>query len=232
MVAISQAQTLPINYYDTAEKPRWLHDSYTSYRDDRDVDYRLYGADGITAELLLEIKHLTIQFLANEAYASPQEALSVLSHLSTILQRLLSSPLPTRTEEQFLPSVAESCRFAAALQIFAPLSGFYPDPTLMVTSMVHKLKDALTSMIHVVGTQNKLLLWLLAVGGVSARKMPEHHWFVGHMVVVIQELRITSWEEMRQQLMEVTWHDKFCKQSFHTFWEDTKLKAEALALRY
>ena len=44
--------------------------------------------------------------------------------------------------------------------------------------------------------QNEFLLWLLAVGGISAvkmgergmsYKMPEHHWFVGHLVFLGSE---------------------------------------------
>ena len=85
--------------------------------------------------------------------------------------------------------------------------------------------------------RNEFLLWLLAVGGISAvkmgergmsYKMPEHHWFVGHLVFLVADLNINNWDEFRQHLFKVTRYDNFCEVSLGTLWREVALKKEAL----
>ena len=63
---------------------------------------------------------------------------------------------------------------------------------LMLQSLVRDLKASLTYMIAEIGTASHLLLWLLSVGGITAHSMPERAWFVGHLVVVITDLDIST----------------------------------------
>ena len=60
--------------------------------------------------------------------------------------------------------------------------------------------------------------------------MAERSWFVGHLVVVIADLQIQSWEFMRQNLVSLALHDNFCDVSFHALWNEVREKQEALSV--
>lgn len=100
----------------------------------------------------------------------------------------------------------------------------------MLHTLVRDLKSSLTHMIRAVGTQSHLLLWLLSVGGITAHSMPERSWFVGHLVVVITDLHIQTWDAMRQHLVKLAFHDNFCDISFNALWNEVRQKQEVLNL--
>lgn len=175
--------------------------------------------------------------LRSRAIAPAEEAIVVISHFCSVLQRLLQiAPASGNRRLEFY--IAECCRYAAALHNFTPLSGFYPDPTLMINTLTHKLKASLTWILPPVEeARNELLLWLLSVGGISTVKMeerdmsgrmPEHHWFVGHLIVLVADLNIRSWDDFRQQLVKVTWYGNFCEVSLGRLWQEIALKKEVL----
>ncbi|TKA74534.1 hypothetical protein B0A49_02985 [Cryomyces minteri] len=109
-------------------------------------------------------------------------------------------------------------------------SGYYPDPTMMSNVLVIRLESALTSMIMTTGSQNRLLLWLLTVGAISAAKMPERILYIGELVEVVTDFGIGSWDEMRESLREIAWQDNYCQVSSESVWEEVRLKKEALDL--
>ena len=102
----------------------------------------------------------------------------------------------------------------------------------MLHTLVRDLKASLTFAIQSSGMENHLLLWLLSVGGITAHSMPERAWYVGHLVVVITDLRIQSWEVMRQNLIKLAFHDNFCDISFNALWKEAKQKQEALNIAF
>lgn len=79
-------------------------------------------------------------------------------------------------------------------------------------------------MMRVMGTKSHLLLWLLAVGGITAHSMPERSWFVGHLVVVVSDLDIRTWDDMRRHLVQLAFHDNFCDMSFKKLWIEVRAK--------
>ena len=229
MVAIDEPQLLLDDFGDAGQRPQWLEESPSSAQRTREVDFEMLGVDSTTSSILLDIEKLSRRYIATGAYASAEEAVSVLSHLCSDLQQLLRLGGGAGAGSMLDP-VSESCRFGAALHVFSPLSGYYPDPTLVSNTLVHRLKASLTSLMLSVGMGNPLLLWLLSVGGVSAPRMPERGWFVGHLVVVVGDLNIQSWAEMRQSLMRVTWHDSICEMSYGNLYQEVVSRAEALKL--
>ena len=100
----------------------------------------------------------------------------------------------------------------------------------MLHTLVRDLKSSLVYLLRALGTKNHLLLWLLSVGGITAHSMPERSWFVGHIVVVITDLGIETWEVMRQNLVKLAFHDNFCDKSFNALWVEARNKQEALSL--
>lgn len=79
-------------------------------------------------------------------------------------------------------------------------------------------------MMRAMGTKSHLLLWLLAVGGITAHSMPERSWFVGHLVVVVSDLDIRTWDDMRRHLVQLAFHDNFCDISFKKLWIEVRAK--------
>ena len=229
MVATSEPQVLPVNFSDPETESQRLFRTSTTLRGQHDLNFEIFGVDKETSDVLLEVNELSQRFTLNFNLNSTEFALSVLNQMSSLLQRVLSLA-PLTDHGPLVSSVSECCRIAAALHVFFPLSGNYPDPKFMVNALVYKLKASLTKMIQYVGTANQLLVWLLAVGGVSAFAMPERSWYVGHLVVVTTDLDIESWEEMKRYLIKVMELAVFCEESFSLLWDEVAAKKENLRL--
>jgi hypothetical protein len=222
------------------------------------VDFTTFGVPRSYAQLLHSIQHLSRRFATIVDYnsATPSETtISVFGELCFLLQRLLRLPAAD--------AVSESCRSAAAIQLICPLWGYYPDCTLVVNALLHKLTVSLkylrsfssasassTSTLSPfwlpfsgVDTPDTtinpidikyLLLWLFSVGAAEAdSRMPEHDWFVGHLVVVVNELGIETWEGpagLRNVLIRFVWHDIFCEGPLREVWEEVSERREVLRL--
>ena len=232
LVAVNELQLIPVDLGD-ADEQQWPH----SFSPHERIDFAELGVDRATTDVMLEVEDLSRHYTATENHTSAEEAVCVLSHFCSVLQRLLQlAPASGNRRLEFY--ISDSCRYAAALHVFTPLSGFYPDPTMMINTLVHKLKAALTWILPPLGERrNELSLWLLAIGGISAvkmeergmsYKMPEHQWFLGHLVVLVADLNINNWDEFRQHLVKVTWYDNFCEDSLGRLWREIALKKEAL----
>lgn len=147
-------------------------------------------------------------------------------------------------------AVSESCRYAAAVQLVSPLWGYFPDCTLLVKGLVHKLATSLRGLLALPGPNsssagepfqssrvenamefdiNYLLLWLLSVGAAEADHcMPERDWFINHLLVVVIEVGIEDWERMRSVLVRFVWHDIFCEGPFGEVWREVEERREVL----
>jgi len=174
-------------------------------------------------------QRLSRNYTATVNYGTPEDANVVLSYLCSVLERLLQMSRSPANDSP-IPGLSQSCRLAGCLHVFTPMSGYFPDPTLMLHQLVRDLKSALTQMIRAVGTRSELLLWLLSVGGITAHSMPERTWFVGHLVVVITDLGIKDWPDMRQHLIQLAFHDNFCDMSFGKLWEEVRRRQQLLNL--
>lgn len=230
MVSINEPHLLPIEYGDLERDIDWLHNRETATlltHDQSQANLEEWGVDVVTANILHEVQRLSRLYTSTVTYGTPQEAVIVLSHLCSILEKLLQLS-SSRLGESDIPGLSQSCRLAGCLHVFTPMSAYFPSPTLMLTSLVRDIKASLTHMIRAVGTQSHLLLWLLSVGGLTAHSMPERSWFVGHLVVVVTDLRIDSWEDMRQHLVKLAFHDNFCDIGFHRLYEEVSRKQEVL----
>lgn len=102
-----------------------------------------FGVDKAITDVMLEVEDLSRQNTTIESYSSAEKAVTVLSHFCSVLQSLLQLA-PASGNRRLGFYISEYCRYAAALHVFTPLSGFYPDPTLMIHTLVYKLKGSLT----------------------------------------------------------------------------------------
>ncbi|TKA74133.1 hypothetical protein B0A55_06832 [Friedmanniomyces simplex] len=232
MVSINEPMLLPVSYGDNDKDVDWLNNPDTANlltHDGSEKDLREFGVDVPTANILHEVQRLSRTYTATVNYGAPEEAATILSYLCSVLERLLQmSRSPAKDSP--IPSLSQSCRLAGCLHVFTPMSGYFPDPTLMLHQLVRDLKSSLTHMIRAVGTRSHLLLWLLSVGGITAHKMPERGWFVGHLVVVITDLGILNWPAMRRHLIQLAFHDNFCDENFGLLWKEVRARQELLDL--
>ena len=234
LVAINELDLIPLDLGTTSPQSQYPSTGLSH----EGLNFTDLGVDRATTDVMLEVEDLSRRYTPPDSYSSAEEATTVLSQFCSVLQRLLSKLAPASyNDKSWEFRISESCRYAAALHVFTPLSGFYPDPTLMINALVHKLKASLIWLLSPTKEErNQLLLWLLAIGGISAVKtgegstsikMPERRWFVAHLVVLVADLGIGSWEEFRH-LVKITWYDDFCEVSLGRLWEDVALRKEAL----
>jgi hypothetical protein len=219
MIASNQPHHLPIAYDPEDPFHRFPSDYALNH-----ADADLLTAEETKAMVLQEANHMSQMFTITVSSSSTEEGLSVLDRLSSLVQTLLLLT-PKAGADLKTTYVLDSCRYAAALHIFFPLCGYYPDPTLMVHQLVHSLKGSLS---YQTLEQSDLLLWLFFVGGVSACDMPERDWFVGHLVVMTEDLEIGTWELIRARLTSVVWYAVFCEQSFRKLWGEVEKRSREL----
>ncbi|KAL9079682.1 MAG: hypothetical protein Q9157_001459 [Trypethelium eluteriae] len=222
MIASNQVRSLPLAY----EFEGQFHDFPGSVVFSH-VDPELYDATETRNMILKEANHMSHMFTITVTSSSTEEGLSVLNHLSSLMQALFQlSPRPET--DPVISRLLESCRYAAVLHVFFPLCGYYPDPTLMVNTIVHDLKASLDIYTIFLTLHTDLVLWMFFVGGVSAWNMPERNWFVDHLVVITQDLEVITWEHVRTRLTDVVWYAVFCEDSFRRLWQEIEVKAESL----
>lgn len=198
------------------------------YTDSTDLlDFEAHGVVSTVSCTLLELRNLSAQFNMSLEFETPKDALSVLIKICFLLQSLLSSPLDTQSDSG-MDCLSNSCRLAAALFVFLPLRCHFPDPTLMINGLIHQLRTSISSVISSDTVERTLLLWLLSVGAVLAAGMPERVWFIGHLVVLVRDLEISSWQQMRVLLERVIWQHIFCEKPFQLLWTEIHVKKESL----
>jgi hypothetical protein len=149
------------------------------------------------------------------------------SSLCALLQRLLD--VDVISEGSRAASISDATRWAAVLFSFLPFTLHWPDPTLTIRTFLCKLICALCQVVPSSGAENPLIVWLLAVGGATAYKMPEREWFVDHLVVVTATMELQSWEEMRSCLQKVLWIDTHLDRPFKKLWDEVQGASGSLA---
>lgn len=223
MVASNQSHSLPIAY-DSDDRLHLFPDDIAL----SNIGSSLSSADEVRDMILQEANHMSQMFTVTVQSSSTEEGLSVLDHLSSLIQALIQLA-PKHEVDPITARLLESCRYAAALHVFFPLCGYYPDPTLMVHTMVYDLKASLDFYAVFLTLHTDLVLWMFFVGGVSACNMTERNWFVEHLVVMTEDLEIRTWDQMRSHLTSVVWYAVFCEVSFKTLWLEIEAKSRALS---
>ena len=197
-------------------------DTFDSSQSIRLLNFEAYGIYKSISDILLEIRYLSRFFPTHpdETSSPNQEHLDIHSTVCSIFQRLLQIE-PDTEPGQYAAGVTECCRLAAAIFLFFLLENHYPDPTRLINSLLHKLQNALGSIIPRSLNENKLLVWVFAVGGVAALDLTaERDWFVGHLTELVAELGLISWDKGKDCLQLVIWIDAMDEQPFHELWNE------------
>ena len=187
------------------------------------LDFEEYGICKNVSRLLLEIRYLSRFFPTPTDDIAPYvlEDFDIHSSVCSILQRLLQTKLDVYPGSHGA-RITECCRFAAAIFLFFLFKNHYPDPTILINSLVHRLQTALDSIITCsLDGSHRLLVWLLSVGGAAALNLPaERDWFVSYLAESAAELELASWDEVKRCLQMVIWIDAMDDYPFHQLWEE------------
>ncbi|KAK5119777.1 hypothetical protein LTR85_007353 [Meristemomyces frigidus] len=125
MVSINEPTLLPLTYGDQEREMDWISNPETSTlltHDGSQADLKEFGVDVRTANVLHEVQRLSRLYTSTIEYGTPEEAVTVLSYLCSILERLLQMGQYT-VEDSPIPGLSQSCRLAGCLHVFTPMSG-------------------------------------------------------------------------------------------------------------
>jgi hypothetical protein len=176
--------------------------------------------------LMNEIRKLSRNFL--QPVVKDSTADEIHSDVNSILQRLLYLK-STPDENGVSVCMSEACRYASAIFLFLPFDCHFPNPALVLNSLLHKLKSAVNNVVTFPGVDCHLMVWLLVIGGVISLNTAERGWFVGYLVSVVTELGLNSWEDMKQVLERVIWVQTINDLKFRQLWEGVQSAREYLA---
>ncbi|KAH8597086.1 fungal-specific transcription factor domain-containing protein [Bisporella sp. PMI_857] len=209
----------PDEYENTLLDPTPLPDPLST---SHQLDFADFIEDRVTLNVLQEARQYMLDFEQNSRnsqsirFAIPK-AIAIHSKNSWLAQRLLHKPSPGTIIEP----MAACCRYAACMFLFFLFEHHYPDPTLVLNSLLHKLKSSLDEILPCSGKEHTLVLWLLTVAGVTAEKLPaERDWAVGYLVESAAELGLRTWDDMRAVLAIVIWVDGIEESRFCRLWDD------------
>jgi len=166
-----------------------------------------YGICKKISDILLEFQYLSRSFRApSDNIARPILKDLDINNTVLVLQRLLQTQ-PDADPGSYAVRITECCRFAGAILLVLPFKHGFLDPTLLINSLIHKLRTALGSIApYLLNRNNKLLVWIFSVGSIAALNLPaERYWFVSHLAELVAELEFKSWDEMKSCLEMVVW---------------------------
>nr|POE61286.1 hypothetical protein CFP56_78024 [Quercus suber] len=225
LVAINEPSLLPVTYgFSDAEVHQPPHTDMTTspvFGDASAPQSVELGIDLATADMLEEVRRVSGIYTSLLRHDAPREAMEVFHSIFSVSERLMRY-----AGKPSAAALSQSCCIAACLHILTPISAYSPSPTLLLHAMVRELKASTSRAMELSSNASKTLLWLLAVGGITAHSMPERSWFLGHLAVVVNDLNIQTWDEMRTVLLELVLHDDFCDVSYRELWTGLAQKLE------
>jgi hypothetical protein len=125
--------------------------------------------------------------------------------INPVVQKLISVPRYVNGDD--ITSVMhEACRIAALLYLdeLRRQFGVYPVPTGL---RVVKLMTLLTLRAASWRPFQRLLLWMLVIGGINSLTSPSSSWFVHAIGAIYQELRLSSWKAASTSLAGLPWNE-------------------------
>jgi hypothetical protein len=184
------------------------------------------GIDIRMVNLMNEIRNFSRKFL--QPVIKDSTADEIHSDVNSILQRLLYLKFAP-DENGVSVWMSEACRYASAIFLFLPFDCHFPNPALVLNSLLHKLKSALNNMVTFQGVDCHLMVWLLVMGGAISLNTAERGWFIGFLVPTVTELGLNLWEDMKQVLERVLWVQTIDDLKFQQLWEEVQSAREYLA---
>ena len=191
------------------------------------------------ATILYSIQHVGQLVTLWKGYPAPSIHLVMLTRMCHLLSHLLSlQPItaslllnPESSSSQTSARISECARLAMCLHVFTAWRGLPPDGTLAINHLMHQLIASLRALLSTSGyATNTIMMWISAVGGVSALDMPERAWFVSHLAEMTEDMGIESWSDMRSCVSKCIWNERLLGKAHKELWDEVEVKRGKLAL--
>jgi hypothetical protein len=210
--------------------PQWLDEISAFSRASNLREFGVYGVRKDVSDILMEIGYLSRYFSSQSngkgvSWSSANSSgKSIHCITASILGRLLQLNLDQDLEGLSTP-IDNCCRWAASIFIFLPFDNHFPDPTLVLNSLVHRLQTSLNYIAPRTLEGTKLLAWILSVGGIASANLPtERDWFVSQLAETTVELGVKTWDDMEKSLKNVVWIDGIDESPFRQLWEEALIR--------
>jgi len=96
----------------------------------------------------------------------------------------------------------------------------YPFSATGSINLVHKLKDAIMEVKIRNENEGALVLWMLFMGGVSARRGEDRIWFVAQIEKLSGRLGLGDWEAVNGEMQGLWWVEKIHEKPLREMWDE------------
>lgn len=215
MVASSEPSLLPFRFQLANRTPPW-----TRNPNPPQLQLANFGIDPALAQLMADVSDLYLKLRGLPSSINADEAFAVVIELCSTLQSLVI--FESRNPSNF--ALTESCRQASVLYMFDAAQGFYPTPSLFANALVHGLKTSIAHSLEYFQPEQdcSLLAWTAYVGCVASAHQPEHRWFIVHLAFLLDNMAITSIEQLQQRLAYVVAHATFTDFAAFEIWKEVE----------
>lgn len=183
--------------------------------------------------IMNSVQHVSQLVPTHDAYPTAETSDIVLTRMCALVSHLLSLPHITASspEGELSALITESARLATLLHVLTPWRGLPPDGTIAINHILYQLMSSLKSIsLRNEDTNNALVLWMFAVGGVSSVGMPERTWFVNHLAEMIEDMRITNWEAWKAAVSRCIWHERLYVRAYEKLWAEIVEKRKEIGM--
>jgi hypothetical protein len=179
-------------------------------------------------QVLISVQHVSQLVPSSNSYPTASTSLVILTRMMTLLSHLMSLPHLTDLDE-YSRLISESARYAVLLHVFTPWKGLPPDGTLAINHLMHRLISFILPLLDIPYPDSRpqereqssiLLFWIVAVGGVASKGSPERKWFVGKLRDMCDAMDVKIWEDWKQIVSQVVWHEILCTPLHKKLWSE------------
>jgi hypothetical protein len=121
-------------------------------------------------------------------------------------------------------AVSEICRIAAIIYsvgVTFPLAGVGAPLESLVKMLKTELQKCnLLEIATLSPATDRLLLWVLMMGGIAAMDKSERPWFAAQLSNVINRSRLTHWKDLKSALKSTLWLDSACDMGGRDLWRE------------
>jgi hypothetical protein len=141
------------------------------------------------------------------------------------------SLLPTANSPAFEPGNAtldDVLRIGAILYLQATPQEF-PFAAIGPGNLVKRLRELVFKMHMWNEKEAELVMWLLFIGAMCARKGPDRIWYIAQIEKLTRRLRFKDWEVVRQRLEAFWWVSGLHEKAAKELWEEVEVLGSVMS---
>jgi len=167
--------------------------------------------------------------LSSPAVLSIPQQVDLLTRTCQLRYSILPSERESHLEEDVDAYIEETIRVGALLYIhITPLE--FPSSAVGAANLVKRMKDLVSSVQLWDGIEDVLVVWLLFLACVNARRGEDRIWFIVQLEKVLSRVGLYEWEVARKQLEGLWWVRKLHEKAYKDIWDEIVGLRKALEL--